>query len=274
MVYQEIIEGCSRSPKGFFVKHLCELEQIELTRKRQELIKHYITEGIPTEEERLKVLEEEGEWTKEKEGDIIAYRQTIADNEKMLLTVIEQMQPKVKEIIEGHKKSLIALFMEKKIKLGTTAENMTERDMDYFMAYLTIFKDRACKEPMFTAWEEFENMPELKINDYMKAIDDTLIHINELNIRRISCMPFFLNPFSYCKESIHTFLNKPVSQLTNYQVHLFSLGSRNLNLMAHAEGSPPEYQDNVTADDIIKWYDIQYSVLLGKRKAAASQNSV
>jgi hypothetical protein len=265
MVYQEIIEGCTYSPKGFFIKHLTELEQIELTRKRIEFIQSYVDAGVPLEADTLTRLKEQGEWSNEKDEDIKAYRQTISDNEKFLGTIIPEQQGAIKKIIEQHKKSLWDLIVEKRTLVGTTAEDLSERDGTYFLAYLSLYRDRFCKERLFTSWEDFESLEEDDSQMYLKAIDSSMSRINDMNVRRIGALPFFLNAFSYCRENVHTFLNKPVCELTNYQVHLFSSGTRNLNILSQAEGNPPDYFDKVTSDEILKWYDTQYSIILGKR---------
>jgi hypothetical protein len=266
MVYQEIIEGCSYSPKGFFIKHLCEIEQIEVTRKRLEFINKYVEQGIPTEDERFLYITQNEEWTATQEGDILAYRQTIADNEKLIHSIIPEQQSAIKNIIEEHKKNLFALLMERKLLIGTTAEELASKDETAFMSYLSLYGDRQCTQPIFNKWEDFENLEETEMSNYIDAIDDVLVKLQEPNIRKISALPFFLNAFSYCKEDIAAFIGKPISRLTNYQIHLFSLGLRNLNILSQAEGSPPEYFEKVKAEDIIKWYDSQYSIILGKRK--------
>ena len=62
LVYKEIIEGFSHASPEIVVKHLCDLEQIEIVRKRLEFRQSYINQGIPTEEERLKQIIDDGEW--------------------------------------------------------------------------------------------------------------------------------------------------------------------------------------------------------------------
>ncbi len=266
MVYQEIIEGCSYSPNGFFIKHLCDLEQIELTRKRIEFVNRYIEAGVPLEEERVKHLKENGDWSNEKDEDIKAYRQTLADNEKSLSNIIPQQQEPIRRMMDQHKKELIALMIERKMLIGTTAEELSDRDSTVFLAYLSLYKDRECKQKLFPNWEDFEALEEDESQKYLRAIDDAIARISEKNVKKIGCLPFFLNAFSYCKDSIHTFIRKPICELTNYQVLLFSAGSRNLNVLSEAEGSPPEYYDKTTADEILKWYDTQYSIIIGKRR--------
>jgi len=268
MVYQEIIEGCSRSRHEFFIKHLCEIEQIEVIRKRLEFLQYYISQGIPTEAERLTQLKAIDDWSDEKDLDILSYRQTISDNEKMIITVIPQQQAAIQQMIADNRKSLFQLLFEKRSLIGMTAEELSEKDGTYFLSFLSLFKDRECSKPIFESWEEFESLEEDKMSHYILAIDEVLERLQETNIRKISALPFFLNAFSYCKEDIPSFLNKPIARLTNYQIHLFSLGARNINILSQANGSPPEYFDNVPAEEVIKWYDMQYSLLVGKQKQA------
>ena len=267
MVYQEIIDGSS-PVKDFFVKHLSDVEFIDVTRKRLALFQKYKDDGIPTEEERLKVLRDSEEWTDQQESDIMAYRLTIADNEKSLISLIPEQQVAIQQLLNEHKQSLRKLLIEKRNLIGATAEECSERDSTAFLTFLSIFKDRECSRPMFSSWTEFEALPEEQIEMYTQAMDEVLGRIHDLTIRTISALPFFLNAFSYTKENVSMFVNRPVSRLTNYQIHLFSLGIRNLNILTQAEGSPPEYFDEVHAEEIIKWYDIQYSMILGKRKQA------
>jgi len=268
-VYSEVVEGCSFFNSQFFVKHLCELEQIELNRKRIEFFYKYIKEGMPTEEERLIQLKASEEWLDEWESDILTYRQIISDNEKLLPTVISVQQPIIQKVIEENRKALIVLLTKRKILIGTTAEELSDRDAMYFLASASIFKDKELKVPMFSVWEEFEKLDEPAQDSYLSNLEKALEKIKESNIRKVSVLPFFLNPFSYCKEAPYTFLDRPVSRMTSYQTHLISLGLRNLNILSQSEGSPPECFDNVSIDDIVKWYDTQYSIIIGKRNRQA-----
>lgn len=218
--------------------------------------------GIPMEVDRLSQITADGEWTDEKEQDIKAYKDTIADNLKFVSTVIAIQQPAIQKIIEEHKKNLLTLILEKRMLIGTTVEELTNKDSSIFSSYMSIYKDRQCKEKMFYSWEEFEDLEDDKMSFYIDAIDDAIINISDANIRTLGSMPFFLNVFSYSKDSIHTFLNKPIVELTNYQIHLFSYGTRNLNILSQSEGNPP---DNSSPEEICKWYDSQYSIILGKR---------
>ena len=262
IIYQEIINGSSFSDSGFYVKHLSDLDQIEITRRKEQIFFKYHRSGIPKEETRLKQLILDGEWSTEKENDIQAYSETIRDNEKLLFTIIEVQKPHIQKIIDEHKKSLLSLILEKRLIIGTTCEELTNRDVSTFFFYESIYKDKECKEKLFSSCEELDDLEEHQISIYSDAIDIVGERMSDLNIRKIASMPFFLNSFSYSKDAIWTFLNKPISQLTNYQMHLFSCGSRNMNVLSQSEGSPPE---DASPIDMAKWYDTQYSIILGKR---------
>lgn len=266
LIYQEVVNGNSYCDKGFFVKHLCEIEQIEITRKRFEFIQGYVKQGIPTEKDRLERLKADDEWSDAKEGDILAYRQTISDNEKSLHDVIVQQQEGIKKIIEEHRRSLLQLLVERKLCIGTTAEELADKDSTYYLAFLSLYKNKECDAPIFEKWDDFEGLDEKEMEFYLSSIDEVLTRLKDTNIRKISVLPFFLNAFSYCKENISLFLGKPICRLTNYQLNLFSLGVRNLNILSQSEGSPPEYFEGTSIANIILWYDQNFSIILSKRK--------
>jgi len=89
---------------------------------------------------------------------------------------------------------------------------------------------------------------------------------NEKNFKRIAVCPFFLNPFCLSNEDIFSFFGKPVIDLTVYQISLFGKGRYYKQLVSDPEvKSPPEEYYTDDLDKVIKFYDQQYSILVGKR---------
>lgn len=270
LVYQDIINGYSISDDGqIFFKHFSELENITLLRKRFEFYTQYIKEGLPTEAERLEELINQGEWSAQKEDDILSLKLTISDNEAHFMRVIKQQQGTIRAVIERSKKELGDIFNERHQLLGTTAEEISGIDITNYSLFLSCFTDSSFTIPFFKSWSEFEKIESEQLDDTHNLFDKSNSRFNEKAIRQVSVMPFFLNLFSYSKENLYTFLGKPMIYLTNYQTFLFSLGQRNLNVLSQCNGSPPEImQGEATAEDVLNWYDGQYSILLGKRNAA------
>ena len=270
IIYQEIIDGCSISSDGkVFFRHLTELDYIEVLRYRMVSFKRYVKEGLPSEQERLKTLFETEEWNQDKEDRITSLRLTISDNEKNLSKfVIAQQQAGIRKAISNDKEELLALLVDRHNMMGMTADELSNKESNMFTLYLSLYSDRACKVPLFKTFNEFESSEGQESDRLAEDMDTCLQKFSELKIRQVSIMPFFLNNFSYSKDNIHSFLQKPTVSFTSYQTLLFSLGQRNLNILSQSQGSPPEMYSDVSPNDVLTWYDQQYSVILGKRNAA------
>jgi hypothetical protein len=269
IIYKEIIDGCSpNSNSPNFIKHLTDLEHIEITRKRLEFYRKYVADGIPNETEKLQDLISSEAWSKDNEEKILEYRYSISDNEKNIPKLIPQQQPMIQRIVNDTKAKLNILLLERAELMGSTANEFAEKEGFNYYLFLSLYKDRECKDRLFKEFAELDELESEDLKPFFQSIEETKKKITESNIKKISSLPFFINTFSYSKDNVTTFLSKPISQLTPYQVHLFSLGVRNINILGRTEGEPPELHEDTKIDDVVLWYDQQYSVMLGKQKAA------
>ena len=264
IIYKEIIEGYSLVD-GVFIKHLDEIENIEVVAHKLSLYEKYIKDGISSVEDKLKFLIESGQWTLEKEDEIVSLSQQIIDNESNLHNIISQQQGRIKKVIEALKIKKAQILIDKQNLLGQTANFFAERDSFNYLVYVSLYKD--LKNRMFDSYTEFQELDDLELIKYSQILEGVLEKITHQSIRQIACMPFFINPFSYSKENIYYFLGKPLSRLTHYQSSLLSLGSRNLNTLANIDVEPPELTEANKLDDITVWYDQQHSILLGKKRS-------
>ena len=69
-IFRDIVRGYSSTiidDKEVFVKHLTPHDQVELEEIEERYHQIALKRGVPTEEEMLAYLKEEGEWTKEDE---------------------------------------------------------------------------------------------------------------------------------------------------------------------------------------------------------------
>jgi hypothetical protein len=268
IIYKEIVDGYSfYEDKGVYVKHLTDLENSEITKKKKSIYAHY-RKDLPTEEEKLKQLIETEQWSKEQEEEILQHQYIISDNEKNLKSIIPQQHGPIIQIIEANKKALNKLLREKRNLIGRTAEEFAERDTFYYMVYLSMYKDIELKNRCFDKFSDMEDMEDDEIKPYVDMLDTTLRKFPEDSVKKIAVLPLFLNPLSYAKESVYHFFGKPLINLTPFQMNLLSLGTRNLSIMSQTEGEPPALLDDVTIQDIVNWYDREYSIILGKRNRA------
>lgn len=270
LIYGEIIDGFSIADGSrCLIKHLNDLENIEVLRYKTSQFKHHNLK-LPSQEEKLQMVIKNGEWSQAKEEEILTYKYNISDNEKNLRNIIPQQQEPIKKIIGEIRKKLSILLHERNIILGQTADSFADRDSFNYLIYMSIYKSKTAK--LWDSFDEFADVDEDKIIEYGQMLEKCITKFSNTIINEIAVMPFFLNPFSYCKKNIHNFLQKPLIEVTNYQSALFSMGMRNLSIIEamNNEGKDaPEMHDDIPISEIVKKYDIEYSILLGKSKSAS-----
>lgn len=268
IIYYEIIAGCSYIPKlNAYVKHFSELDNIEIAQTKASFFEKYVKEGIPTYENRLKTVIDNGDWSLQEEKDITFLRNLISDNEKNV-KVIKEQQAMIAQIIKDKRAELTELLFKKRTILGATAEEFSERDTINYMTYKGLYKDSNCKLKLFKSLDDFVELKDEELDNHIESMDSALIKFTEPTIRKIAAMSFFINMFSYVKDDVSKFFKKPMIELSNYQFLLLSLGSRNLNILSNTEGEAPEVNSDEDIDKLVTWYDMEYSVLLGKRKSS------
>lgn len=268
IIYQEIIQGASFSESiQLYIKHLTELENIDILRKKRDFLEYFQKKGLPNETQKMKDLLEQGQWTKEQEDLIVDIRYLISDNEKNLKTLIPQQRPPIEKIVTEKKLELSKLLEEKKDLIGETADVFAERECYNYLIYLSIFKDREVKDKFFKSYNEIDDLEYEDLSRYIIALENTLGKFRENTIKKIAILPTFLNVFSYAKEDISKFYSKPLLTLTSYQLLLTSMGARNLTIRGESGGEPPDMIGDVSLDKVVDWYDLQYSVMLSKRNS-------
>jgi hypothetical protein len=265
ILYKEIIEGFTYfEEKGIYVKHLTDLDNTRVTEKKHQLYEKY-KQNLPCEDEKLQQLFDSEQWSKDKEEEILNYRYIITDNEKNLKNIIPQQHAPIIKIIDANRLELQKLLRERRGLIGRTANEFAERDTFYYMIFLSMFKDKQFQNPCFSNFNDFEDMEDDEIQPYADLLDKTFARFTEDNLKKIAVLPLFINTFAYSKDNVHTFLGKPIVDMTPYQLSLFSLGLRNINILNQSDGEPPVLLDDVKIENLVNWYDQQYSIILGKR---------
>lgn len=267
LIYFEILNGSSFcSENNIYIKHFTEKENYLLLKKRIEVWDYYSKEGVPHDSELLKNSIENGEWSNEKENKILELKYLISDNEKNIHNIIVQQRAPILKAIQKAKDQLNEILFERKRILGKSIEDLIDEDINDYISYISFYKDQKCKHSAFNSYEEFEKMNFSEIIKFNKLLSIHYEKFSEEKIKKIAAMPFFLNKFSYTKDKIYDFLGIPLNELSHNQISLFSLGAKNLNTLSNSEGNPPDLNLGAKPDQLVHWYDIQYSILLGKKK--------
>jgi hypothetical protein len=262
--YYEIIYGYSHFPEDqLYVKHFNELDNAKNLIHKRDLIRNYRKQGLDTEENKEKYLIENGLWTQEKKDRILQLKYIVFDNEKQMEKLIAPGQKDSIQILVDKDKEELAVLEAERIKLiEPTCESMAAKETENYLTFISCYKDKDLKIPY---WEEgqFDQMDEIDLIKYKIYFRSTFERTRSQIIEKIACLPFFLNAFRLADKRPDLFFKKRIYELSYVQGDLMSYGMRNLNVLAHANGSPPSLIDN-TPEDLIKWYDLQYSILKSK----------
>jgi hypothetical protein len=133
------------------------------------------------------------------------------------------------------------------------------------MLLITFFKDRECLTPLLKQ-EDFDNLDSSEINSLLTLFELTVMNFSEKNIQKISVMPFFLNSFMHVKDSVDKFFGRAIACLSSYQNVLLQFGVRNCCVLSNGDKTPPDFTEHTKIEDMVKWYDLEYSILVSKNK--------
>lgn len=269
LIYFEVLEGFSfDSESGLYIKHLSDKESSLILKKRVELFRYYLLEGVPHESDLLRAAIENGEWSQDKEDNVLSLKYQIADNEKNIHNIIPEQRSGIELIIEQTKERLAEAIFERKNILGRSIEDLIDDDVNDFVIYLSFFKDKGLATPVEPTYEEFQNWEPTEIGKLNLRLGLHYKRISEEKLKGVACLPMFVNKMGFAKENVSSFMGKPICELTHNQNFALSFAIRNLNLLGTAKGSPPDLNLDAKVIDVIKWYDMQHSLNIGKKNSS------
>ena len=256
-LYWEIITGSSSfivNNKTYYVKHMSPKDAGVIEVRENYYYNKAKSQGIPTNEEKIKELIKEGSYDPKDDKKIETNRLTLANlartRRKLYLTRdLDNIDKQMKEISEETR-----LLEEKKNQLlENTCEIYSGKRMNEFYIYYSVYKDEECKTHAFTL-EEFEDLDQGELFVFVGSYSKSAHKFNNHNIKRIGVSGFFLNYFYLSDDNPYFFFGRPVTHLTFYQVELFGYARYFKDLMSKSTiKHPDEYNDDV--DKIIDWYE-------------------
>ncbi len=266
VVFSEIVNGFSRdASETIFLKHYNELDLSYTEYLRQKFMRAGASEGLISEAEKLDLLREKGHWSAEEEKK---YQELLEEVNQMRYSlkalVIPQQITHLNSLITEKEKSLGEFALTRYQLLGMTLEQYAIKRSSESHTLRSFFKDPELKMPYFSN-EDIDDLSLKEVGVYIDIYHTTHGVFFDKNFKRIAVCAFFLNGYNMCADNPMIFYGRPVTHLTLYQISLFSKGRYFKNILTDPEAKhPPEeyYQD---LDKVVKFYDSQYSIILGKR---------
>ena len=80
-----------------------------------------------------------------------------------------------------------------------------------------------------------------------------MYNFSEKRMKMISAATFFMNALMLCKNNPFIFFGKPVCQLTNFQMEMFSYGLSFKNVLE--KGNTPPVDASSDLEQMVEWYE-------------------
>lgn len=243
-VFSEICQGFSvlNHPIGtFYIKHLNYSDQAELEDLRDLFFNQAKKRGLPTIEDSLNNLEEEGLWTKHKEESLKQEESFVAkliSNKKNIY--LKSQLDKINSQIEEASKKINYLKNERNSLLGNTCENHADQKVTEEFLKLSLFKDESLKE-LFFCDETFDDLDASEISDLVIKYNNLTSSFSDSFLQKLVLEDFFSYYMPFSEDPIH-FFGIPVVKMTYNQLRLLIYARYFKNLLQSSEKIPEEYR--------------------------------
>jgi len=258
IVFSEIIKGYSKKNiqefGTLFFKHINNQDSADIDIYNQQFIDKAKSMGLPTEKDQEEYLIKEDLWEEKKDKRIKELENFISNlkitkSKLFLKAQIDQ----VNEEIDKNSSELQALKKEKKDLIGFTVEDYAFKKINEYYMYVSLFKDKELEERFFKE-EDYDELDNKDIIKLIKSYNDVNIRFNDRNLKKISISGYFTNVFYLSKDDPFIFYGKPLTELSFYQIELFSYGKYFKNILSQAKTKPPEYV-MADPDQLVEWFE-------------------
>lgn len=223
-IYQEVVDGYSPveiDDRTIYIKHFKLSDFLVLDDLYKKFIDEAKLEGVPSQQDKLKYLKENGLWSDKDDQEINELQSFIQSLEKnkgvqILPSIVEQFNKDIRlnTIKLNRKKSKLNELC------GLTADTYANHKITEYHILYTFFKDRELTTPLLSN-KEFINLVDEEVDIYLQQYFNYIHILNEENIKKLAASIFFQNLFVICENDPLAFYGKPVIQLTTFQQDLF-----------------------------------------------------
>lgn len=269
-IYRDIVAGYTaiKNPRCF-IKHLREVDLGSLENRNDAILEELKENNIPSEKEVLVALDHKKIWTAQDENDYFTLIQAIKDleNEKRKIVSREQAE-QLFTVIEKERERLAEISMIREGHLRISSEYFLRKKAQQELIKISFFKDEQLTVPYFNS-EEFDEIDYKGLNEFFGLFNEMSETMSESNIKKVSVMPAFLNSFALADDNAQAFFGQPIVDLTVYKIDLFNHGRLNRQIIEMGSNPPEDYSD---LDAVVKWFDMEASIMIGKIEAQRKKN--
>ena len=229
--------------KPVYIKHVNIRDQRYLHKYYEKYRQIAISKGLQKEEDRIKQVLADGIW---EEKDDLKIESLQFEVENLKRTVRGLFLPSQKEAmqksIEEKLKEKEELEINRKEVMGQTAEDYaSQRSADEILRFL-LFKNKELTENLYSE-EEFGELEIWEVAELGKIHADIQARLSDSQIQQAVLRPFFTMYLSLCEDA-YGFYQKPITELTIYQLRVVLFGKMFYNIFQYTDDIPEEIKQD------------------------------
>jgi hypothetical protein len=254
-LFSDIIQGYTLAHyrgQKVLIKHFTSLDQGLIDSDYDQFFQNARQEGLPTSEERVRLLIEQGIWTDKDEGFIAQQKFFISNLQrtKSKLSWASEIEAINKQISEAETE-LNKKLKDKTDLIGMVAESFAARKLNESYIFHAF---RHAKDVRLNYFDTtfFEDLSSIEMGELASLYNKNLSPFASGNLKKIGLAYFFQSVYSICDDNPFTFYGKAVCDLTFYQSEIFTYG-RFFKSILSSEIKPDE-ETLSDPDKLIDWY--------------------
>ena len=221
-IFRDVVRGFSTTTleEDFvYIKHLTPHDQVELEEIEEKYFNIALRKGVPTEEDMLAYLKDEGQWT-DKDEKFIQDKELFLENLRKAKTklVLKSEIDKQAALIDKEQKLLDDKQIQKIGLIGNTCEKYAKDRLNDFYMIKSFFADDKLQEPLFNQ-DKFDELDNHDIKKVVYKYNEIFEGFSEENIQ-YTILEDFYNPYLSFAEDSMQFYGKPFCDLTYNQIRL------------------------------------------------------
>lgn len=226
-----------------YVKHVTIRDQRYLHKYYDKYRKIALDKGLEKEKDRVAYVLKEEIWEEKDDLKIQSLELEIQNLKRTVKSLFLPSQKQaMQENIEEKAQEKHELQQKRKEVMGQTAEDYAStRSADEILRFL-LFKNKELTEHLYSEDEfgELEAWEVLELTSIQNKIQERL---SDSTIQEAVLRPFFSMYLSLCEDA-YGFYQKPITELTIYQLKVVLYGKMFFNIFQYTENIPEEYKDN------------------------------
>lgn len=223
-ILSEIVKGYSPAiyeKQPLFIKHPSFGTELELAAEYKKYYDQYRANGLPTIEERLAFLKEEGEWTDKDEAFIETQKKFLSNLHKTLAKMVIPAQvDELKRTINETEDKIGKKIIERESLLGVTCEASAKNKKREIAIVTSLFSDERLAV-RFVSEEDWEYLDPSVVSALSNLYYKTVDKFTDDNLKRIALSGIFFNLYSIIpRDNPAALFSKGIWDLTFFQQRL------------------------------------------------------